>query len=351
MSDLKLDSLRIQNFRAFSDLQIEQLGRVNLIVGKNNTGKTSLLEAIHLYVSYHSRTVIGEIVRQRDLADLDKSRRRDKSEYEVDLPPERHLIHDRPSLNALAKGDSLDHYPVVKITTTPESNASLTLRVVLESGRIEADLVPRVEGDRSTQSVFGDDRVKSIFVRPLIKESNINVGEIWDRIELLPGEKRVIKALQIIDPRVRDVAVKNRDPEGAKGRIPLVGIEGAMEPESMRNLGEGMNRLFELSLALVDAEDGVLLIDEVENGLHHTVHGDVWKLIFQTARDLNVQVFATTHSYDALKAFEKVANEHEDEEGMLVQLRRRRVEPHDIAAVTANEEELAGALQSHVDPR
>ncbi len=83
-----------------------------------------------------------------------------------------------------------------------------------------------------------------------------------------------------------------------------------------------MNRLFGIALALVHAKDGLLLVDEIENGIHYSVQPDLWRLVFEMATRLNVQVFATTHSYDCIKAFEEAARESE-EEGVLVRLARK----------------------------
>ncbi len=66
MGNLLLNSLEIQNFRGFRHLQIERLGRVNLIVGKNNVGKSSLLEALYLYVRRAAPTLIWEFLDARD---------------------------------------------------------------------------------------------------------------------------------------------------------------------------------------------------------------------------------------------------------------------------------------------
>jgi AAA15 family ATPase/GTPase len=73
-------------------------------------------------------------------------------------------------------------------------------------------------------------------------------------------------------------------------------------------------------LALVYAKDGVLLIDEIENGLHYSVLPDVWKLIFAVANRLNVQVFATTHNWDCIEAFQQASEADPNEEAMLIRL-------------------------------
>jgi AAA15 family ATPase/GTPase len=73
---------------------------------------------------------------------------------------------------------------------------------------------------------------------------------------------------------------------------------------------------------LVNTKDGLLLIDEFENGMHHTVQLDVWRGIFRLSKLLNVQVFATSHSWDSIETFQQAAAE-DPEEGVLVRLTRK----------------------------
>ena len=87
-----------------------------------------------------------------------------------------------------------------------------------------------------------------------------------------------------------------------------------------------MNRLFGIILSLVNAREGLFLIDEFESGLHHSVHYSVWKMVFRLARDLDVQVFATSHSWDAIKAFERAASENDNHEAVIVKLEHIRDE-------------------------
>jgi len=105
-------------------------------------------------------------------------------------------------------------------------------------------------------------------------------------------------------------------------RIPFVKVSNFEEPIPLRALGDGVNRLVGLALALVHAKDGLLLVDEIENGIHYSVQPELWRLVFEMAASMNVQVFATTHSYDCIKAFEAAARESE-EEGVLVRLARK----------------------------
>jgi predicted ATPase len=90
-------------------------------------------------------------------------------------------------------------------------------------------------------------------------------------------------------------------------------------PVPLRILGDGVNRLFGLILSLVSAKGGVLLVDEIETGFHYSIMPDVWKTVFRVAADLDIQVFATTHSWDCIEAFQEAAIEH-PEDGVLARL-------------------------------
>lgn len=113
-------------------------------------------------------------------------------------------------------------------------------------------------------------------------------------------------------------------------------------------MGEGMSRIFGIALALVNAKDGMLLIDEVDTGLHYSVLPDLWKLIFEVAHRLNVQVFATTHSKDCLEAFQQAAEDTTEEEGMLIRLEHR---DGDVVPVMFDERKLNIAAREQIEVR
>src|SRR5262249_57748030 len=111
---------------------------------------------------------------------------------------------------------------------------------------------------------------------------------------------------------------------------------------------EGMDRLLGIALALVNAKDGILLIDEIESGLHYSVQPDVWRLVFATVQRLNVQVFATTHSWDCIAAFQQAAEENKDEEGLLIRLENKKGK---IVATEFDERRLGIATREEIEVR
>ena len=118
-------------------------------------------------------------------------------------------------------------------------------------------------------------------------------------------------------------------------------------PVPLRTFGDGVNRLFGIVLSLCNAKNGVLLVDEFENGLHHSVQASIWSTIFRLASDLNVQVFATSHSEDCVHAFQQAAAES-PEDGVLVRLTRRGDQ---VFPTEFDEDELAIATRNDIEVR
>jgi hypothetical protein len=171
--------------------------------------------------------------------------------------------------------------------------------------------------------------------------------ELWDSIALTRLQADVLSALRLIAPGLVDLNFVST-PLSRGERIPIVKITDSDEPLPLYSLGDGMLRALGISLALVNAKDGILLIDEFENGLHYTVQPDLWRLIFQVAHRLNVQVFATTHSWDCVEGFQKAAQENAQEEGVVIRLSAKK----GVVNVTLfDEEELGIATREQIEVR
>ncbi len=116
----------------------------------------------------------------------------------------------------------------------------------------------------------------------------------------------------------------------------------------LKSLGDGTVRLYGIALALANCRGGLLLIDEAENGIHHTAQYEIWKLVLQTALANDVQVLATTHSWDCVRGFAHAAAEFEDGDGVLVRLDR---DDRGLRAVDYSEEDLKIAADQGIEVR
>jgi ABC-type lipoprotein export system ATPase subunit len=386
-SELVLPSLEIRRFRAFRKLEIGRLGRVNLIVGKNNVGKSTLLEALRLFARPASFTDLIEIFATRNeiAANLDFSR----GEYDVEDLPFGRLFFGRlvtiTDSFTIGPADS----PQETLTVCLMYRNNLQDNVDQKFIDIHRDAIAKF--DRSIAFMFDSEVQFLTSSRPLLykihRESTTvgnevvrfepiagtlrtipfhsvgpnglsldDIDNLWNDVSLSPREQEVITTMRIISPEVERVAMRSPDvcPRDVQyhrdtaSRVPFAKIESLTAAIPLRELGDGVSRLFGIALALSHAKDGILLVDEIENGLHYSIHEKLWKLVFKTARDMNVQVFATTHSWDCIEAFQRAACEDTSSEGYLIRLGWRR---DDIVATVYDENDLAIVTRDHIEVR
>lgn len=117
----------------------------------------------------------------------------------------------------------------------------------------------------------------------------------------------------------------------------------------MARLGDGVLRAFGIAVAIANSSNLPLFIDEIETGIHYTAMGDLWRSVFHLASKLNVQVFATTHSWDCIKAFGEVAQAYSDTSAQLI--RMERDEDDAIRAVQYDRDSLVAATSQGIEVR
>lgn len=326
------NSIRIQNYRNLKDLNIGRLGRVNLFIGKNNTGKTSFLEAVYLFADQNEIDVIPRIIISRGenrVIDFNGTN------PEKTLQIINNLFWGRNEKNnqriRICAGDEYLNISIKNISTPEEilggkiptkyfmieveRNEFVTPRHILINGPIgELQFYPPV-GD----GVLNPKNVK--FVRStLTSQTNSNqLAAYLDNISLGDNYDDVIGALRIIEPNI-DRVVYLSD-VNLNDRFPVARLKNGTRT-SLLSMGDGINRILTIILAMVNCENGYLLLDEFENGLHYSVQEQLWEIIFHLSEKLNIQVFVTTHSNDTIKAFESVVNlsEADPRDGLLIKL-------------------------------
>ena len=309
-------TLSLHGFRGFESYRMADLAPVNLIVGKNNCGKTSILEAVQLIASQGHPAALSEVVRRR--REGASSRR---PYYTVDVS---HLFfgHEcRPgiqfelssdngaqvlSVRVLSldeAGDHVDRWRVSKrqrdIDLDEDIDPAFGLRITSGPER-EVVLPLGVDGTvlyESPRSFHAESEAKVRFLG-LNSDMDRGMSEAWDNTLAQGGEQEIAADMRLLVPEIDSIHFLS----GARtsGNI-LIGRQGGGRRMPLGSFGDGLRRLLALRLALVGATDGFLLIDEIDAGLHWTVMEDVWRLLVEVAKRSNVQIFATTHSYDSIR--------------------------------------------------
>ena len=324
-----LKELDIKNFRLFKHLHIEGLKRVNLFAGKNNSGKTALLEALRIRSAEDDISVMRYILQQR-------------GEYFSNFWSLYDSFFFRPELERLQKDTN-------KSLTFEISDDFVFSRKYITEKRVEYMIGTNTQsfdvsqlGQNLPQPLFPRDRV--VYV-PFSAVEHFPLSYYWDQIVLTPKEDKVIEILrETILPDLIRLDVQQNE------RI-MVRLKSEEKPVPLKNLGDGAQRMLAIAIALVSAKDNLLLIDEIETGLHFTVLEKMWDIIFRYSESLHIQVFATTHSQDALKTFAYMLEKSENEDaGAYFRLQADR-KTGQIEAIPFDLERLESALETKSEIR
>ena len=306
----------IKNFRLFKELNIPKLSRVNLFVGKNNSGKTALLESLHIYIGNGTPEILlSSLERREEYWDSNK-------DIESFL---RHLFngHNIPFLDD--EGIILKATNILKFSTYALIE-NKTDRKLVKSIKNENSIINYIlaieKNDKIINQInldndifdFKNTKNRSRLIRREDNSNNVNyvstetidkeaLARLWDSITLTKLEEEVVAGLKIIEPKIAGVVFV--ESKTFRSRIPLVKIMGKDERLPLKSMGDGIFRLFYMILSLVNSKNGYLLIDEFENGIHWSVQRKLWNIIFKLSEKLNVQIFATTHSGDCVSSFKE----------------------------------------------
>ena len=363
-----IPNLTIRGFRGLADFKVKSLETVNLITGKNNTGKSSVLEAIALFAHNAAPWAIENLLRTRGEVPM---RNMDRSNGPADPSGATaqdvesilaHLFHGFPRNWEDAGPVVISSTDGAVTTTTKLRMSSLPFNGVQRSEQVQMDLglslqMPALEvasGEvnfkMAVDGLFrGQVRnVRSRFPCHMLNHKSEDVSaslrELWNAIALTESELSLVDGLKIIDPSISQVTLMPGDWPGAE--IPVV--RGQNFPRvGLSALGEGTNRMFALLLSLLNCQGGVFLIDEFENGLHHSVQLQTWSLIFQLALKHNIQVVATTHSRDTVEAFQHAAA-NSPAQAQLVRLHRVR---DDIVCTAFDKNDLEVVARRNLEVR
>ena len=340
-------SIRIQGYRGLDSFRMQGLGRVNLLVGTNNCGKTSVLECIELLRSVRHPYALSSIVARRGEWGYasDQARARvDARSRPLDLA---HLFanHELANKISIRSERAADVDPVAwndRVTIcveAPSGSEHDEQDTASEAGDGGEHLILHVkwaDTEDDYRTFITDDgllypsqlrraihpgralrlgrwrnvpRQEVQFVGA-VGVSASDVVETLSQYILTPQEESITQALRIVEPEVERIAPvvdhDSRTNHDSPGGV-VVKLRDGTDRVPIGSLGDGLWRMLGLALAIADAQGGVLLIDEIDTGFHYSVMEDMWRMIAEQAAALSVQVFATTHSRDCYESLAAIA--------------------------------------------
>lgn len=309
-----LRSFNIRNFRCFGELTIEPLERINLIAGKNNVGKTALLEGMFLFAGATNPKLAMNINMFRGIESFEI-----KPELMSETPWNSlfYNFDENKMITMIGKNDDRkkrtlkmkivrkeseivmkkvpekkEEYTIaelrgkfLELEYINESNESIKSRLVIEANQLRADTPPVPVP------------YNAIFLASRFRISPSEDAQRYSNIEVTKQQDVVLNILKLIEPKLRRLAV------GVTAGVPMImGDIGLNRLIPLPIMGEGITKVCSLVIAIANSPNGMVFVDEIENGVHHSIMDEIWIGIAEAARSFNAQIFATTHSRECIVA-------------------------------------------------
>jgi hypothetical protein len=329
-----ITDLTVENFRGLERLELHGLQSVNLIVGQNNVGKTSLLEAVLLSCDSRQADQLPGMLHGR-----------------VRNNPRDHGQESDPMFSRWVIRDGDNSHEAKLMASGEDFRATVLLQKeelrhqVPPVGMSHDDLCHQSEGLRIWRKkapAFLRVRV----VSSLPSSGSAMVITVGNALRKRQGEELIHKILKKIDPRIQRVRV---DPT-PQGNIVALDI-GLSEMIPITQAGQGAVRLVTMLSELIGENAQVCIIDEIENGIHHTALKDVWRGVAEISSVMGVQVFSTTHSAECLAAANEVffsEDTTQQNDFALIQLMRVKDQ---VAGKVLSEKRVNDALENEIELR
>jgi energy-coupling factor transporter ATP-binding protein EcfA2 len=345
MPEYSLDNVTIDGFRGLRKLRLEGLGHFNILVGENNSGKTSVLEALSILYSAFEPFEWVSMVRRRDFGRLDETR----------IQSLRWCFTQSGQLadpETMFEGECTMSCEGIPIPTLQPLQLRVTYKDIVgdpdpfEKDRRDRGLIP--EGEEEGEEEIGDLQTRrGAEITHYVNNNLPHTAQIWEDQPVLVGRPRsrrilrpnetitpysyqinriqvryqsqsvfdaggnlVLDLMRELDPNVDDIKIAS-----FRGARPAIYLQHRfMGPAPLSVFGDGLRRAVLLASVLPTLKGGgVLFIDEIDTGIHISAFKRVFAWLIKAARDLEVQIIATTHSLEAVDAIALAAEDRIDD--------------------------------------
>ena len=311
-------SIKIKHFRGIKSLEINNLARVNLFVGKNNCGKTSLLESVFLLAGIGNPNLAITIGRLREILPKESS---DWEDY----------FHARDHKQGMefstTQRKGKRH---LKVSPLLDNSIELSMKRPIELNREQSsrsigtgEYLIGLNYDFSVVDTAGKKSNHQARIYHIQVGDNLNLMQVPDRnykeslrgrylsapgydsslVDNMLNAKRkdsLLRTLRFIEPNIQDIKT------GAGGVVSVdIGLDSFIP---INLLGSGISRILDMLSSIEGQREGIIAIDEIENGLHVSTMKEMWKMILEHSAECGTQVFATTHDGDVVQSLTEVLN-------------------------------------------
>jgi len=352
-------------------IEIKDLNKINVFVGKNNSSKTSILEAIFLLTGISNAELILRIDQYRKLVHTEENdfrfvfynlKYQNIPELEADMyfdDSSRKLVI-KPTSTYSKNSDAIE-LSLSRLETASDSASSLLFESI-NSLTLEGEIKKRHAQKKIIRSSITIERSQpnkfDFTIKPpkdykeelsgIFLNDQISFAGTHKRIEQLIIQKKksfILENLRLIDSSIIDVST------GSNNMIYFdIGAERLL-PSNL--LGDGVAKILSIIASLNELKNGILIIDEIDNGLHYSALEILWKLIFQMCLENNNQLFITTHNYEVLKYLVKFINSNKKEKyaDIVNCYSLAKIPGNELKSYKYNFEELSYSISNNIEIR
>jgi AAA15 family ATPase/GTPase len=357
----------LEHFKGLEKLAVQGLAQITLIGGRNNVGKSSLLEAIFLvldranpelllrHFSWRGIPIVpasDDAMWRPAFSNYDFTRNikitlRNSTEGHEVMTIRYNPSYQHQSLPLPSPSREVDKVHSAKSDLISQPSKALDVSVkVGKQTVLKWHLIITPTGlNWQVERADPVDR-PGVFIGSTHRGSPREDSQRFGQLDIQRNTQSLVEVVRTIEPRIRslsvvavgDQALIHADLEGMERKIPVA------------LLGDGVSRLLTIALAIFATREGIVLVDEIENGIHHSALIPLWTALGKAANDANCQLIATTHSYECLLAASRALEEQHDHEFSYVRLDRKK-STGEIVGVTYSLRELAAAGESELEVR
>ncbi|MCA1635307.1 MAG: AAA family ATPase [Acidobacteria bacterium] len=313
-----IESITLENFRCYEYVTLRDLKTVNVVVGRNGSGKTALLEAI--YFTLGSPALSFKLRLWRGLGS------------------QLHYSESTATRSGIWRDlfYNFDQDRTVKITF--QGTADLARSVKISCRKQETQFVSAKKGQPLISHIppitfeyfhagqrlatvkpdFGGDGIQvtgtpeplnGSFFPSVLPIDPQETAAHFSNLSKRGKEKPVVEALRVLFPMVESLSLELN----ANAPMVYAAVKGIAEKVPVGLVSTGVSKMLACLVAIANQQNGVIIIDEIENGLYYERMGQAWRVLLSFCRDNNVQLFASTHSSECLGALENVLSEQPEE--------------------------------------
>jgi AAA15 family ATPase/GTPase len=322
MDNHLLEIIEIKDFKCFKDFKAEGFKRVNIIGGKNNVGKTALMEAC--FINIYS----DDVSLQTNALSSPK--------------------HSREFLEIgfrnITNEEKKDFLESIENYDSSSNINTVYFEIKEDSGIKEYIFINKYSSTTVNINAFSYEKTKKQNIKFIsqLGFTKFQLKQVFIEVQKKDKEEILNEYINQFDDNVSNFKILGGDNPSCK-------VIDRDEYQSINEFGDGLKHYISIICSLFACENGYLFIDEIDNGIHYTQLDRLWEIILTISKEQNVQVFATTHSKECIESYARVSKKLEDEDISFISLYKDK--KNILKSITFNSEEIQTRKELDLDNR